>query len=128
MRTHRLILLAHGSSRAEWRRPIEAMAARLAAELGPDSVDVAYLELCPPTLMEVSRRARDQGIERVTVLPLFWSGGGHVARDIPPQVDEIRHEIPDLLISVEAAVGEHAALVRALVGVARAAESLADEK
>ena len=104
------------------------MADRLAAELGPDSVAVAYLELCPPSLLEVARVAYDQGIEQVTVLPLFWSGGGHVARDIPPQVDEIKREIPGLVVSVEAAVGEHPALVRALVGVARAAESLAGEK
>jgi sirohydrochlorin cobaltochelatase len=128
MRTHRLILLAHGSSRSSWRLPIEAMAERLAAELGAGSVAVAYLELCPPTLIEVARVAVAEGIERLTVLPLFWSGGGHVTRDIPPQVDEIRQELPDLDIVVESAVGEHPALIQALVGVARLAESWVAEK
>ena len=123
MRTHRLILLAHGSSRASWRQPIEALAERLGAELGPGAVAAAYLELCPPDLLAVAEAAVAEGITQLTVLPLFWSGGGHVTRDIPPQVAAVAQRFPDLAVTVTAAVGEHPALVTALLGVARAAES-----
>lgn len=114
----RLIIFAHGSSRASWKRPIEALAGRIGARLGAGRAQAAYLELCPPSLMDAAEQAVADGVGRLRVLPLFWSGGGHVTRDIPPQVAAVQARFPGLQITVESAVGEHPALVDALVAIA----------
>ncbi len=114
----RLVILAHGSRRTSWRLPIERLAARLSERLGAAHVAVAYLELCEPDLVAVAAQAVADGVTQLRVLPLFWSGGGHVARDVPPQVDAVRAAHPTLGVIVEPAVGEHPALVDAMVQIA----------
>jgi sirohydrochlorin cobaltochelatase len=111
----RLILFAHGSRREAWRAPLEALAARLGERVGrPDAVALAYLELCPPSLGEAAAAAVADGVERLRVLPLFMSGGGHVARDLPPLVDAARADCPGLRIEVLPALGEHPLVLEAL--------------
>lgn len=115
----RLILFAHGSRREAWRSPLEALAARLGERLGrPDGVALAYLELCPPTLGEAAATAAAEGVERLRVLPLFMSGGGHVARDLPPLVESARAACPGLVIEVLPALGEHPLVLDALAAIA----------
>ena len=107
-----VILLAHGSSRAAWRAPFEALATRL----GP-TTRIAYLELCPPTLVDVVTAAAEAGITRIAVLPVFWSSGGHVARDVPGQVEAAR-QVPGIeSIEVLTAVGEHPKIIAALATI-----------
>lgn len=107
-----LILLAHGSRRPAWRRPFDALADRL----GPD-VHLAFLEGCPPTLSEAVGQAAAAGADAVAVLPVFWSSGGHVARDVPGEVAaaEAAHGLP---VEVLPTVGEHPAIIAALAGIA----------
>lgn len=107
-----VILLAHGSSRPAWRAPFEALAARLGPATG-----LAYLELCPPTLVEAVTTAAQAGITHVAVLPVFWSSGGHVARDVPGQVEAACH-VPGIeAIDVLPAVGEHPKIIAALAEI-----------
>lgn len=108
----RVVLLGHGSRRAAWRAPFEALSARL----GP-TVQVAYLELCEPTLLQVATQAAAEGINRLVVLPVFWSGGGHVARDVPDAVEAAR-TVPGIeSITVLPAVGEHPYVIEALARI-----------
>lgn len=109
----RLILLAHGSRRPAWREPFD----RLARRLGPD-VALAFLEGCPPTLPEAVAQAAADGVEQVSVLPVFWSGGGHVARDVPALVEAARGLGP--IVEVLPAVGEHPEVIAALARIAAA--------
>lgn len=105
----RVILLGHGSKRAAWRAPFDALSARLGA-----SVAVAYLELCEPTLLQAATQAAAEGIRRLVVLPVFWSGGGHVARDVPGQVALAQQVEGIEAIEVLPAVGEHPYVIEAL--------------
>ncbi|MCB9536154.1 MAG: CbiX/SirB N-terminal domain-containing protein [Myxococcales bacterium] len=115
----RLVLFAHGSRRGAWRAPLEALAARLGERLGrPEAVALAYLELCPPSLGEAAAAALADGVERLRVLPLFMSGGGHVAHDLPPLVEAARAACPGLRIEVLPALGEHPLVLEALAAIA----------
>lgn len=114
-----LALIAHGSSRERWRRPLDRLAERLAERTGAGSVQLCFMELCEPTLEQLVGRARAAGVERIDVLPLFWSAGGHVERDIAPQVAALQARWPDITLRLLPAVGEHPALLDALTAVAR---------
>jgi sirohydrochlorin cobaltochelatase len=46
-------------------------------------------------------------VRRVHVLPLFFAGGAHVARDIPEQVSAVRDLFPDVSVEILSPIGEH---------------------
>jgi sirohydrochlorin cobaltochelatase len=54
------------------------------------------------------------------VLPLFLGTGGHLRRDLPALLAEVRAEHPGLSITLHAAVGEHEAVIDAMAAAASA--------
>jgi len=114
-----LILLAHGSPRAEWRLSIEALAERV-RQATPVPVSLAWLEAAPPDLAAAGAAAVAAGAREVGVLPLFWSSGGHVARDVPDQVAALRHAWPGVVFEVLPTLGEHPRVVAAIADIAAA--------
>ncbi len=106
-----LILFAHGSRDAQWAQPFEA----LRAELAPSyDVELAYLELMAPTLDEAVARLVARGARQVRVVPVFLGQGGHLKRDLPALAQAVRARHPRLELSLEPAIGEQPAVIRAL--------------
>ena len=101
-----VILLAHGSRDADWRAAFERLAASLAESAGGGRARVAYLQFSPPTLLDAVTSAAEEGFRRISILPLFISAGGHVARDVPDQAAQARQHRPDLKISILPRIGE----------------------
>jgi sirohydrochlorin cobaltochelatase len=54
------------------------------------------------------------GIERITVVPVFLGQGGHVLRDLPVMIDQLRADHPQLAVRVVEAAGENAAVLQAI--------------
>jgi len=90
-----LILLAHGSRDPAWSRPLHELAARIAAQDAQLAVRIAYLEIQAPHLSAVIDELSAQA-EDISVLPVLWAAGGHVARDLPRLLDEARDRHPAL--------------------------------
>ena len=114
-----LILVAHGSRDPEWRASVEAVVRSLEDELGPDRVRLAYMDLTPPTLMDVAGAAAEAGARKVSVLPLFLASQGHVERDVRPMTDEVRVALRNLDVELLPPLGQHAEYRDALARIAR---------
>lgn len=114
----RLILVAHGSRRASWRAPLDALTGRVQARLGPDAVRLAFMELCPPDLETVVAEAVADGVTRIRILPLFMSSGGHVKHDIAPTIDALAAAHPGVDVQLLPALGEHPLVLDALCAIA----------
>jgi sirohydrochlorin cobaltochelatase len=102
-----LILIAHGSKNARWRASVERVVTSLEEELGEASVALAYMELSPPTLLDVASEAVSRGVTTLGVLPLFLADEGHVERDVRPLVDDVRRALPQATIELLPALGQH---------------------
>jgi sirohydrochlorin cobaltochelatase len=100
-----IVLLAHGSRDAHWRRPIEAVRARIEAECALPA-RCAYLELCPPTLADAVAELDTLGARRIAILPLFLGMGRHVREDLPRRVQELARALPHLQLRLQAPIGE----------------------
>lgn len=122
---HHLILLAHGSPREAWRQSIEALAERVRAAT-PVAVTVAWLEAASPDLFDAGSAAVRAGARRVGVLPLFWSGGGHVARDVPALLAQLRTAWPAAHFELLPVLGEHPRVVAAIAAIAAEAVEITD--
>ena len=113
---HALILFAHGARDPRWAAPFERLRELSQAALPDTAVSLAFLELMSPRLPEAVARLVQNGCEKVSLVPVFLGQGGHVLRDLPLLVDELRSMYPDLEISVAPAVGEDAAVLDAIAG------------
>jgi sirohydrochlorin cobaltochelatase len=69
------------------------------------------------------RDLTDAGARKLLVVPIFLSGGGHVANDIPALVKAERERHAGVDITVAGAIGEEPEVVEAMVNaVARMAK------
>ena len=115
---HGLILFAHGARDAQWAQPFEAVAARVRAARPAQAVRLAYLELMTPDLGQAAAELCAAGCRSVAVLPLFLGQGGHLKRDLPRLVQQLREQHPQVHFTLHAAVGEHAAVTAAMATAA----------
>jgi sirohydrochlorin cobaltochelatase len=113
-----LLLFGHGARDAAWADPFRAVADCVRAQRPQVPVELAFLELMQPALPEAAAALVARGCRQVSVVPLFLGTGGHVRRDLPRLVDELRARHPEVLWSLRAAVGEHPAVIEAMAGVA----------
>ena len=113
-----LFLFAHVARAAAWAAPFERLRDLTQARLPGTSVHLAFLELMTPRLPELVQSLLDAlpagAILDVTVVPVFLGQGGHVLRDLPLLVEELRQRHPQLRLKVVEAVGENAAVLAAI--------------
>ncbi len=118
--THGLILFAHGARDPRWATPFEAVAAAVRAARPGLPVKLAFLEFMAPTLPEAGAELAGGGCTALTVLPMFLGAGGHVRKDLPLLLDEIRAAHPGVSVTLLPAVGEIDSVVAAMAQAALA--------
>ena len=113
-----LILFAHGARAASWAAPFERLRDLTQARMPGTTVHLAFLELMTPRLPELVASLLaglpDGAVLDATVVPVFLGQGGHVLRDLPLLVDELRQAHPQLRLKVVEAVGENASVLAAI--------------
>jgi sirohydrochlorin cobaltochelatase len=109
-----LVLFAHGARDPRWAEPFEAIAAAVRARSSGIDVRLAFLELMTPDLPTVADAMVAEGCTRIDVLPLFLGTGGHLRRDLPPLVDDLKARHPSVRLELHGAVGEAPALIAAM--------------
>ena len=106
-----IILVDHGSRRAEANAALDDMGARLAARRGDLLVGTAHMEVAPPQLAEVAERLIGRGAVVLIVHPFMLAPGRHAAQDIPAQVDTLRKLHPEVEFRVTEPLGPHDGLL-----------------
>ena len=114
MNKRALVLFAHGARSASWAAPFERLRDLTQAREPAVRVELAFLELMSPRLPDVVAALVADSITDITVVPVFLGQGGHVLRDLPLMVDELRVAHPRAAIKVVEAAGENAAVLQAL--------------
>jgi sirohydrochlorin cobaltochelatase len=109
-----VILIAHGARDQRWLEPFVRMRAELATRLATCKIVLSFMEFAPPTLGDAALERRRGGAKRVLVVPVFLSGGGHVANDIPALVAAERARHPDVTFEVAGALGEEPEVTAAM--------------
>lgn len=113
-----LVLFAHGARDPRWAEPLTRLAHVVHAQRPAVVVETAFLELMQPDLASVLDRLASDAHVRVNLLPVFWSAGGHVIRDLPALIEASRLRNPGLNVAVLPVLSE---LPGVLDAVARAA-------
>ena len=116
-----VLLFCHGARDPNWARPFEAVLARI-RELQPDMpVALAFLEFMSPGLIEAGHTLAAAGCDSVEVVPLFLGTGGHVRKDLPALLDNLRLAHPQVSWFVQPSIGESPFVIAAMADAALAA-------
>jgi len=114
MGTRALVLFAHGARAASWATPFERLRDLTAARLPQVPVSLAFLELMEPRLPAEVAQLASGGVDDITVVPVFLGQGGHLLRDLPLLVAQLKIDHPGVAIKVVGAVGEDPAVLDAM--------------
>ncbi|MBD8531209.1 MULTISPECIES: sirohydrochlorin chelatase [unclassified Massilia] len=109
-----LVLFAHGARAASWAAPFERLRDLTAARLPECAVRLAFLELMEPRLPQTVAEMVADGVDEVTIVPVFLGQGGHLLRDLPLLAQELRAAHPGLRLTVAGAVGEDPGVLAAM--------------
>lgn len=109
-----LILFAHGARDPRWADPFRLIE-RHVTDSRPDlQVRLAFLELMTPSLPEAAAQLHAAGCTRIAVQPMFLGTGGHLRRDLPLLLDELRTRHPAVRWILQGAIGEAPAVIDAM--------------
>lgn len=126
-----ILLIDHGSKRAEANHMLECMANLVQHMVGDGAVvRAAHMELAGPTIAEGLAACVAAGATEVTCFPYMLSPGRHSTSDIPRLVGEAAAAFPGVAYRVTAAFGVHEKLGELILlraGVAPAAGGYAPE-
>jgi sirohydrochlorin ferrochelatase len=110
-----ILLVDHGSLRAEANQNVVAVARLVQEQVGPEVVVLAcHMSLAEPTVEQGIARCAEYEVEQITVHPFMLAEGRHVREDIPRMVQEISKQYPAISFSITAPLGSHP-LLAALV-------------
>ncbi len=115
-----VILFAHGSRDPLWRKPMDAVAQRVAEAQPGTPVRCAFLELTAPDLPTAGAEMVALGLEEIRVLPMFLGVGRHAREDLPLLMDALRQAHPQVRWVLQPTVGEDPRLLDLLAGLALA--------
>lgn len=118
-----IVLIAHGSRRAEANRELERLAAAVQAHRRDCEVAAAFLELAEPTIPAAVAACIARGARHVQLFPYFLSPGVHVARDLEAYREQFAREHPGVKIRLARPLGAHPGIVPLVLDLLAEAEA-----
>jgi len=120
--TTALILFAHGARDPEWASPMRRVQTqireRLAAASRGTPVELAFLEFMAPTLADCCAGLIAQGAKKVVVVPMFIARGGHLKREVPEMLAQLRSTYPAVEFALSDPIGEQEAVIQTMAASA----------
>ncbi len=101
-----IVLFAHGARDPEWAQPFEKMRAQIQARVSNTPVVLAFLELMQPALSDAIANLEKQGVQHLTLIPMFLARGSHLKNDLPKLIAQIQAQHPKLTLNLSPAIGE----------------------
>ncbi len=109
-----ILLFAHGARDPAWAMPFKAIQTAVAAASPDQKVELAYLELMTPSLPDTAEKLIAEGVNSITVVPLFMAQGGHLKKDLPVLLDSLRAQHPSVCVTLTPAIGDVPELTQAI--------------
>ena len=107
-----LLLIAHGSRRAEANADLDYLAEEMRKRDRFPLIGTAYLELAEPNIADGGAALVDRGATTVTMLPYFLSPGVHVRKDLIEARTELATRFPAVEFRLAPHLGRHPLMAR----------------
>lgn len=111
---HAVLLVDHGSRRAEANDLVETLARALAKRVDR-IVKTAHLEAPEPSIAQGIDACVAEGATDIAVLPCFLAPGRHIIEDVPRQATEAAARHRGVIVRVAEPLGTHPKIVEILL-------------
>ena len=120
-----LLLVAHGSRRAQSNDEVDKIAKKLKAHCDDQYqiIHSAFLELAETLIPDGIKKCVDDGATSLIVLPYFLNSGRHVVKDVPEIVNKEKTKYPTIDIKIAEHLGASALMLDLLVTTANSVEN-----
>jgi precorrin-8X/cobalt-precorrin-8 methylmutase len=95
-----ILIISHGSPRAQANRGFETLVARVASRLGDVEVLPTFFSITQPDIPDRVATLASKGVHHIVLMPYFLYSGQHVTVDIPALLDECRRRFPHLVLEL----------------------------
>ena len=116
--SHAVILFAHGARDPEWANPLRRVQAAMRGQAPDTVVELAFLEFMTPSLSECVATLAAKSVDRIVVMPMFIAQGGHLKRDVPHMLAQLKNDLPALSFTLAPAIGESERVIQAMASAA----------
>jgi len=106
-----VLLIDHGSRRAEANALLEAVAEEVRQRLPGRIVQVAHMEIAEPSIEQGVEACVNAGASAIVVHPYFLGPGNHTRNDIPKLVAAAAARHVNLQITLSDPLGLHSKLI-----------------
>jgi len=113
--THGILVVGHGSRRAEANDDVRDAARRIGERGEFPLVQAAFLEIEPPNIAEGFKSLVECGAGKVTVHPYFLSPGRHTRGDLPRAVQAVAESFPGVSHQITEPLSAHPLVIEASV-------------
>ena len=110
-----VLVVGHGSRRAEANEDVREATARIGARGGFRLIEPAFLEIEHPNVHEGFDRLVQRGALDITVHPYFLSPGRHTRGDIPAEVSDAARRHPGVKYRITQPLSAHPLVIEASV-------------
>ncbi len=117
-----ILLVDHGSRRAEANEQLESIAQQLRDREPERIVRVAHMEIVSPTIAEGIAACVEAGAREIVVHPYLLAPGRHSREDIPALAAEAAADHPGVTVRVSEPLGVHEKLVDVVLERVNAAD------
>ena len=110
-----VLVVGHGSRRAEANTDVRAAARRIGERGGYNLIAAAFLEIERPNINEAFAHLVQRGARHITVHPYFLSPGRHTRGDLPQEVREAASLHPGVAYAITEPLAAHPLVIEASV-------------
>ena len=119
--TRAILLVDHGSRRAAANELLGQIAERLRERTPSCVVEIAHMEIAPPSVADGIAACAAAGADEIVVHPYFLGPGRHTSETIPELVDAAARTHTGLDIRISPPLGIHPKLVDVILDRVREA-------
>ncbi len=116
--TTALVLFAHGARDPEWANPLRRVQAAIRQRAAGMAVELAFLDFMAPNLHNCAAALVAAGAANIIVIPMFFAQGGHLKREVPEMLGQLRSTWPEVRFSLGEAIGDNEIVVQAMATAA----------
>ncbi len=106
-----LLLVAHGTRERRGLADARTLTEQVRLRCADLAIELGFLELAEPTIVGGVDRLVEQGIRKLTVVPLLLLAAAHAKRDIPSAIAEATAKHPTVEIRLADNLGSHPAMI-----------------
>ena len=106
-----VLLIAHGSRRAEANADLVRLAEIMREKQAFPIIETSYLELAEPTIDAAAEKCVAAGATCVKMLPFFLSAGAHVTEDLERYRRELAGRFPHAVFELCPPLGLHPLMI-----------------